>query len=84
MLHISYLYRIHAVTFLPFRAYNTDNQLIIDTILGFVNKQYFVFLHHLILGDAMTKLGKRVLPRYYNNIATLPQLHCRSVATTYI
>ena len=32
MLHISYLYRIHTVTFLPFRAYNTDNQLIINTI----------------------------------------------------
>ena len=31
MLHISYLYRIHTVTFLPFRAYNTDNQLIINT-----------------------------------------------------
>ena len=28
-----YLYRIHAVTFLPFRAYNTDNQLIIDTLI---------------------------------------------------
>lgn len=26
-----YLYRIHTVTFLPFRTYNTDNQLIIDT-----------------------------------------------------
>ncbi len=26
---ISYLYIIHTVTFLPFRAYNTDNQLII-------------------------------------------------------
>ena len=33
MLHISYLYRIHTVTFLPFRAYNTDNQLIINTLL---------------------------------------------------
>ena len=29
MLYISYLYRIHIATFLPFRAYNTDNQLII-------------------------------------------------------
>lgn len=28
-----YLNRIHTATFLPFRAYNTDNQLIIDTIL---------------------------------------------------
>ena len=27
----SYLNRIHIATFLPFRAYNTDNQLIIDT-----------------------------------------------------
>ena len=26
-----YLNRIHIATFLPFRAYNTDNQLIIDT-----------------------------------------------------
>ena len=26
-----YLHRIHAVTFLSFRAYNTDNQLITDT-----------------------------------------------------
>ena len=64
MLHISYLHKIHIATFLPFRAYNTDNQPIIDTILGFVDKQYFVFLRHLILGDVMTKLGKRVLPRY--------------------
>ena len=31
MLHISYLHKIHIATFLPFRAYNTDNQLIIDT-----------------------------------------------------
>ena len=28
----SYLHRIHTATFLPFRAYNTDNQLIIDTM----------------------------------------------------
>lgn len=28
MLHISYLYRIHTVPFLLFRAYNTGNQLI--------------------------------------------------------
>lgn len=28
---IPYLYRIHTVIFLPFRTYNTDNQLIIDT-----------------------------------------------------
>ena len=27
-----YLNRIHIATFLPFRAYNTDNQLIIDTM----------------------------------------------------
>lgn len=26
-----YLNRIHIATFLPFRAYNTDNQLIIDS-----------------------------------------------------
>lgn len=26
-----YLNRIHTATFLPFRAYNTDNQLITDT-----------------------------------------------------
>ena len=37
-----YLYRIHAVTFLPFRAYNTDNQLIIDTIVGFVSKSTII------------------------------------------
>ena len=28
-----YLNRIHIATFLPFRAYNTDNQLIIDTFV---------------------------------------------------
>ncbi len=27
-----YLNRIHIATFLPFRAYNTDNQQIIDTV----------------------------------------------------
>ena len=31
-MRFSYLIRIHTVTFLPFRAYNTDNQLIIDTL----------------------------------------------------
>ena len=51
-------------------------------ILELVDKQYFVFLRHLILGDAMTKLGKRVLPRYNNNIATLQQQHCHATATT--
>lgn len=30
----------------------------------------------------MAKLGKRVLPRYYNNIATLPKLHCHATATS--
>lgn len=67
-------------------------------ILELVDKQYFVFLRHLILDDAMTKSGKSVatlrqqhchattttLPRYRNFIATLPQLHCRSVVTTYV
>ena len=33
MFTFSYLIRIHTVTFLPFRAYNTDNQLIIDTYI---------------------------------------------------
>lgn len=33
MLLILYLYRIHIATFLPFRTYNTDNQLIIDTMV---------------------------------------------------
>ncbi|WP_278905985.1 hypothetical protein [Leyella stercorea] len=66
-------------------------------ILELVDKQYFVFLRHLILGDAMTKLGKKsvatplqqhchatttTLPRYYNNIATLPQQHCHATATS--
>ena len=51
-------------------------------ILELVDKQYFVFLRHLILGDAMTKLGKRVLPRYRNNIATLLQQHCHATETT--
>jgi hypothetical protein len=51
-------------------------------ILELVDKQYFVFLRHLILGDEMTKLGKRVLPRYNNNIATLPKLHCHATATS--
>lgn len=51
-------------------------------ILELVDKQYFVFLRHLILGDAMTKLGKRVLPRYRNNIATLLKQHCHATTTT--
>lgn len=33
MSHISYLYRIHTATFLPFRAYNTDYQLIINSYI---------------------------------------------------
>ena len=41
---ISYLYRIHIVTFLPFRAYNTDNQLIIDTFLGCDEKNCTVYV----------------------------------------
>lgn len=32
MLHISYLYRIHTVPFLLFRAYNTGNQLIMHSV----------------------------------------------------
>jgi len=51
-------------------------------ILELVDKQYFVFLRHLILGDAMTKLEKRVLPRYRNNIATLQQQHCHATETS--
>ena len=43
-----YLYRIHAVTFLPFRAYNTDNQLIIDTVFKSIKAN--VGLIYLILG----------------------------------
>ena len=39
-------------------------------------------MRHLILGDAMTKLGKIVLPCYYNNIATLLQQHCHATATS--
>ena len=31
----SYLNRIHIATFLPFIAYNTDNQLVIDTYIVF-------------------------------------------------
>ena len=31
-LHLFVSIRIHTATFLPFRAYNTDNQLITDTI----------------------------------------------------
>ena len=57
--------------------------------IGFVDKQYFVFLRHLILGDAMTKLEKKcchsittTLPRYYNNIATLLKQHCHATATS--
>ena len=38
-----YLYRIHAVTFLPFRAYNTDNQLIIDTRIKYGIKPFGIF-----------------------------------------
>ena len=30
---ISYQYRTYIATFLPFRAYSIDNQLIIDTIV---------------------------------------------------
>lgn len=30
---ISYQYRTYIATFLPFRAYNIDNQLIIDTVV---------------------------------------------------
>ena len=40
MLHISYLYRIHTVTFLPFRAQSIDNQLIIDTGIENSRKHY--------------------------------------------
>ena len=66
----------------PFMRLSASLYSINNMILGFVDKQYFVFLHHLILGDAMAKLGKRVLPRYYNNIATLPKLHCHATATS--
>ena len=47
---ISYLNRIHAVTFLPFRAYNTDNQLIIDTEVVGSNH---VYVPHSYFEDAL-------------------------------
>ena len=43
----SYLNRIHIATFLPFRAYNTDNQLIIDTMT--VRGWHQLLFHHLSL-----------------------------------
>ena len=68
MLHISYLYRIHAATFLPFRAYSIDNQLIIDTrgeLLEKMPHHYIMvclyldfYLLHLQL---VLKLGTKVL-----------------------
>ena len=48
----------------PFLRLSASLYSINNVILELVDKQYFVFLRHLILGDAMTKLGKRVLPRY--------------------
>jgi len=52
----------------PFLRLSASPYSINNVILKLVDKQYFVFLRHLILGDAMTKLGKRVLPRYRNFI----------------
>lgn len=52
----------------PFLRLSASLYSINNVILELVDKQYFVFLRHLILGDAMTKLGKRVLPRYRNFI----------------
>ena len=52
----------------PFLRLSASLYSINNVILELVDKQYLVFLRHLILGDAMTKLGKRVLPRYRNFI----------------
>lgn len=52
----------------PFLRLSASLYSINNVILELIDKQYFVFLRHLILGDAMTKLGKRVLPRYRNFI----------------
>ena len=52
----------------PFLRLSASLYSINNVILELVDKQYFVFLRHLILGDAMTKLGKRLLPRYRNFI----------------
>ena len=53
MLHISYLYRIHTVTFLPFRAYNTYNQLIIHSPMYFLRSNIileccFWYWYHIL------------------------------------
>ena len=50
MLHISYLYRIHTVTFLPFRVYNIDNQLIIHLELS---------LWHILCDDGSSSFEKK-------------------------
>ena len=54
-----YLYRIHTVTFLPFRAYNTDNQLIIhSTTENIENTQMRIIQYLLSTVDGRKYLNK--------------------------
>lgn len=50
-----YLNRIHTATFLPFRAHNTDNQLIIDTLSKRIEK----YQENVFSEDAITQYKKR-------------------------
>ena len=56
-----YLNRIHTATFLPFIAYNTDNQLITDT--NFVEKRD---LNNVFIQDKFKQPKYQAFQRYIN------------------
>ena len=76
MLHISYLYRIHTVPFLLFRAYNTGNQLIMHSVAETAEKDALSLLLHF-----------RVLTPYppHNPYATTqPRRHVASALVVFV
>ena len=82
-----YLHRIHTVTFLSFRAYNTDNQLITDTRCESLTK--------INIPNSVTNIGNSTfsscssltcinIPNSVTNIGNCAFLCCRSLANINI
>ena len=70
-----YLIRIHTVTFLPFRAYNTDNQLIIHSAfkatIQCIIEEFFltnpdILLYQCETGDSRQAMRARLFTRWFN------------------
>ena len=76
MLHISYLYRIHTVPFLLFRAYNTGNQLIMHSVAETAEKDaLFLLIQFRVLNP---------YPPHYPYATTQPRSHVASAWVVFV